>query len=50
MNGSRRVWQHEVSDVSGDQLKECFHRNGWVVIPMAAGEDYGGGFPRTDFS
>lgn len=44
MERSRRVWQHEVSDVSVDQLKECFHRSGWVVIPMVTGEDYGEDF------
>jgi tetratricopeptide (TPR) repeat protein len=40
MERSRRVWQHEVSDVSVDQLKECFHGDRWVVIDIPADADY----------
>jgi tetratricopeptide (TPR) repeat protein len=35
----RKVWQHDVSLLSVDQLKELLHGAGWVIVDIV--EDYG---------
>src|SRR5437773_12167045 len=35
----RKVWQHDMENLSEDQIRECFHRIGWEVERFV--KDYG---------
>ena len=39
MKRHRKVWQHDIENISEDQIRECFHRFGWEVDCF--GNDYG---------